>query len=141
MTARRWLPAAAVAVFAAWLTWMNRGERVAVDVGLVTFYRAPLTVVLFVAFVAGMLSMLALSYRHDLRLREELRARGLLDAPAAPRTPEPARPEPADAGGAPGEAVAAEDDDRTWGAPGSWEAPRDDERTEIHPPYGRDPAR
>ncbi|HEX5869311.1 MAG TPA: hypothetical protein VFY65_02785, partial [Longimicrobium sp.] len=84
MTAPRWLPAAAVTVFAAALAWFNRGERVVLDVGVTTFYRAPLTVVLFLAFLAGMLSMLALSLRQDRRLRDELRARGILDLPARP---------------------------------------------------------
>lgn len=83
MTVPRWLPVAAVTVLAAGVAWLNRGERVAVDLGIATFYRAPLTVVLFAAFLAGMLSMLALSLRQDLRLRDELRRRGLLDAPAA----------------------------------------------------------
>lgn len=87
MTGSRWLPAAAITLAAAWFAWLNRGERTAVDVGIATFYRAPLTVVLFLAFLAGMLSMLALSLRQDRRLRAELRARGLLDAPppAEPR--------------------------------------------------------
>ncbi|HEX2079819.1 MAG TPA: hypothetical protein VHG08_19035 [Longimicrobium sp.] len=81
MTGARWLPIAAVTLFAACFAWLNRGERIAVDVGFATFYRVPLTVVLFLAFLAGMLSMLLLSLRQDVRMREELRARGLLDAP------------------------------------------------------------
>lgn len=79
----RWLPAAAVTLLAAVLAWLNRGERVALDLGVATFYRAPLTVVLFLAFLAGMLSMLWLSLRHDRRVRDELRRHGLLQ-PAAP---------------------------------------------------------
>jgi uncharacterized integral membrane protein len=93
MTAPRWLPAAAVTVFAAALAWFNRGERVALDVGITTFYRAPLTVVLFLAFLAGMLSMLLLSLRQDRLLRDELRARGILDLPARPAAPAAAQPE------------------------------------------------
>jgi hypothetical protein len=89
----RWLPVIGIALVGGLLTWLNRGERVVLHAGITTFYRAPLTVVLFVAFVAGMLTMMALSLRHDLRIREELRARGLLDdvlppaggASAAPR--------------------------------------------------------
>ena len=87
MRGPRWLPAAAITVFAAGLAWLNRGERVALDVGIATFYRAPLTVVLFLAFLAGMLSMLLLSLRQDMRTREELRARGILDIPARPAAP------------------------------------------------------
>ena len=85
MNLHRWLPALAVTLVAAAFTWLNRGERAVVDLGVARFYRAPLTLVVFVAFVAGMLSMLLLSLRHDRRVRDELRARGLLD-------PEPAGP-------------------------------------------------
>ena len=84
MTIPRWLPPAGIALAAALLTWLNRGERAVVHLGIATFYRAPLTLVLFLAFVAGMLSMLALSLRHDLRMRQELRARGLLGDPSVP---------------------------------------------------------
>lgn len=78
MTIPRWLPPAGIGLAAGLLTWLNRGERAVVHLGIATFYRAPLTVVLFLAFLAGMLAMLALSLRHDLRMRQELRARGLL---------------------------------------------------------------
>lgn len=78
MTIPRWLPPAGIALAAGLFTWMNRGERTIVHLGIATFYGAPLTVVLFLAFLAGMLAMLALSLRHDLRMRQELRARGLL---------------------------------------------------------------
>lgn len=85
MNLRRWLPALTVTLVAAAFTWLNRGEAAVVDLGVARFYRAPLTLVVFVAFVAGMLSMLLLSLRHDRRLRAELRARGLLDpAPSGP---------------------------------------------------------
>ncbi|WP_420127807.1 hypothetical protein [Longimicrobium sp.] len=84
MTAPRWLPAAAAAVFAAALAWLNRGERVAIDVGVVTFYRAPLAVVLLLVFLAGMGAMLMLSLRHDRRVRELLRSHGLLQPEAPP---------------------------------------------------------
>jgi hypothetical protein len=78
VTIPRWLPPAGIALAAGLFTWLNRGERAIVHLGIATFYGAPLTVVLFLAFLAGMLAMLALSLRHDLRMREELRARGLL---------------------------------------------------------------
>lgn len=89
MSAGRWLPLAAVTLLAGGFAWLNRGERVAVDVGVATVYRAPFTVVFFLAFLAGMLAMLALGLRHDLRLRRELRARGLLDAPRPTPAPRP----------------------------------------------------
>lgn len=94
--ATRWLPLAGVALAAALFTAWNRGERVVVDLGLATFYRAPLTVVVAVAFVAGMLAMLLLGLRHDLRVRRELAARRAAPhfsshpAPAS-RPAEPAR--------------------------------------------------
>jgi uncharacterized integral membrane protein len=89
VSARRWLPAAGVTLLAAGFAWLNRGERVPVDLGLFRVYRAPLTVVAFLAFLAGMLSMMVLSLRHDRRVREELRRRGLLEVPPPA---EPARP-------------------------------------------------
>lgn len=108
MTGPRWLVPAGVALFAAWLTWLNRGERIAVDVGVATFYRAPLTVVLFLAFLAGMLSMLLLGLRQDLRMRQELRARGLIDTAPEP-SPAPGFPRPHAASAEPESAA----DDRT----------------------------
>jgi uncharacterized integral membrane protein len=89
VSVRRWLPALGVTLVASLFTWWNRGERVAVNLGLFELYRAPLTAVVFLAFLAGMLSMLLLSLRHDRRVREELRARGLLP-PAAVRAAAPA---------------------------------------------------
>lgn len=126
MTAPRWLPAAAVTFFAAALAWFNRGERVALDVGIATFYRAPLTVVLFLAFLAGMLSMLLLSLRQDRRLRDELRARGILDLPTRP-------------------AVAAAPAEPGWQRPQEAPvrpdpAPQTDDRTDIYVRYDEDPA-
>lgn len=124
MTAPRWLPAAGAAVFAAALAWLNRGERVAVDVGVVTFYRAPLALVLLLVFLAGMMAMLLLSLRHDRRVRDELRRHGLLEPV------EPARPAAASA----------------WGVsrepPPAHEPPpaRDPDRTIAYPRYDEDPA-
>jgi uncharacterized integral membrane protein len=95
VNAARWLPIAAVTLLAAAFSWFNRGERVVVDLGVATFYRAPFTLVVFLAFLAGMLSMLFLGLRHDLRVRRELQARGLLDgapAPAVPVSAEPSAP-------------------------------------------------
>jgi uncharacterized integral membrane protein len=115
---RRWMPALGITLLAACFTWLNRGERVAVDVGLFRFYRAPLTMVAFLAFLAGMLSMLLLSLRHDRRVREELRARGLLE-PAPPRPAAPAA--------------------SAWGVARDPAAPREEDRT-MYPRYDEDPA-
>jgi hypothetical protein len=118
---RRWLPALGITLAAAAFTWLNRGERVAVDVGLFRFYRAPLTLLVFLVFLAGMLSMLLLSLRHDRRVREELRARGLLEP--APRPAAPA----ASAWGVAREPVPPRQDERTAAYP------RGDERTVGYP--------
>ena len=136
MNVRRWLPAAAVMLAAAAFAWLNRGERVAVDLGLLRFYRAPLAIVAFAAFLAGMLAMLAVSLRHDRRVREELRSRGLLEAvpagpPAAVGGAWPVHRDPASPSR--GE-VGPDDDDRTIACP------RDDERTAAYPRYDGDPA-
>lgn len=129
----RWLPIAGVTLLASLFAWLNRGERVAVDLGILRFYRAPLTVVAFLAFLAGMLSMLLLSLRHDRRLREELRARGVL---------EPVRPEPARAPAASAWGVAREPDDRTVASsrPHDVSAREEEERTIAYPSYDEEPS-
>lgn len=124
MTAPRWLPAVGVAVFAAALAWLNRGERVVLDVGVVTFYRAPLALVLLLVFLAGMLAMLLLSLRHDRRVRDELRRHGLLQ-PA-----EPAHPVAASAWGVSREPAPAQQPPSA----------RDEDRTIAYPRYDEDPA-
>ena len=152
MTVPRWLPAAAITVFAAGITWLNRGERVALDIGITTFYRAPLTMVLFLAFLAGMLSMLWLSLRQDLRTREELRARGLLDVPARPDTPQateserpaqmPARPEP-DTAWTEEETAVRQGPSPEWRRQQETAVhpePLAEDRTVIYPRYDEDPA-
>ncbi len=129
---RRWLPALGITLLAAAFTWLNRGERVAVDAGLFQFYRAPLTLVVFLSFLAGMLSMLLLSLRHDRRVREELRARGLLE-PAPPRPSAPA----ASAWGVAREPASPRPDERAAAYPREEERAvahsREDERTVSYP--------
>jgi hypothetical protein len=113
--AARWAPVLGVSAVAAGFSWLNRGERVVIDLGVTTVYRAPLTLVVFVAFLFGMVSMLLLSLRHDLRVRRELERRGIEPsrgpAPWTPPAARRARPA-AEAGGAtlpgPGPAAAAE---------------------------------
>jgi uncharacterized integral membrane protein len=144
VSAPRWLPAAGVVLAAALFAWLNRGERIVVNLGLFRLYRAPLTVVVFLAFLAGMLAMLALSLRHDRRVREELRRRGLLDIPPPV---EPARPvsawgvarEPARADGArpwTASAPSHADDAPTLAQAADGHAasdPREEDRTVVHP--------
>lgn len=123
----RWLPAAAVTVLAAALAWFNRGERVAVDLGIFTFYRAPLAVVLLLVFLAGMLAMLGLSLRHDRRVRDELRRHGLLQ----PALPAP-RPAASAWGVVPESAPGREDEPRTLAYLDSADAPEHGDRTAAY---------
>ena len=132
MSARRWLPAAGVTLLAAGFAWLNRGERVPVELGLFRVYRAPLTVVTFLAFLAGMLSMMLLSLRHDRRVREELRRRGLLEIPPPA---EPARPAASAWGVAREPAPRRDDADRTVAFAGD-----PDDRTVAFSREGADPA-
>jgi hypothetical protein len=134
MTAPRWLPAAAAAFFATTLAWLNRGERVAIDVGFTTFYRAPLAIVLLGVFLAGMLAMLLLSLRHDRMVRDELRRHGLLQ-------PEEPAVRAASAWGVAREPAPARDEaaDRTIAYPRYDEEPAPD-RTVAYPRYDEDPA-
>ena len=83
----RWLPVVGVSVLAAGFAWLNRWETVRVHLGIARFERAPLSMVFFAAFLFGMVSMLLLGLRQDLRLRRLLRERGLLDEPVRPTAP------------------------------------------------------
>ncbi|HSR42798.1 MAG TPA: lipopolysaccharide assembly protein LapA domain-containing protein [Longimicrobiales bacterium] len=74
----RWLPALGIGVvlvmsmgFAA----LNAGQRVTLRLGVVTFYRVPLTVAIFGALVLGMVVMLVAGVWSDLRVRRILRER------------------------------------------------------------------
>jgi hypothetical protein len=140
VSARRWLPAAGVTLVAAGFSWLNRGERVPLDLGLFRVYRAPLTIVTFLAFLAGMLSMLLLGLRHDRRVRDELRRRGLLEVPPTA----PARPVASAWGVAREPADPREDDGRTAARAGDDDRTivhaREDDRTVAYPRYDEDPA-
>lgn len=58
-------------LFTAW----NGTERVTLDLGFATFYRVPLTWVVFGGLTVGMLIMLAAGLHADLRVRKILRDR------------------------------------------------------------------
>lgn len=70
-----WLPIGGAVIAAAVLGYLNRGEAVIVNLGLVVLYRAPLSVVLFATFLFGMVAMMLLSLPFDLALRRRLRER------------------------------------------------------------------
>ena len=95
--AARWLPLVGFALLAGAFAILNREETVSLRLGIVTLHQMPLTLTVFGSFVLGMVAMLVAGLRHDLQLRRELQARGLLDAPAD-RAPAPdPRPDPAPA--------------------------------------------
>jgi uncharacterized integral membrane protein len=79
VSATRWLIAIGVASLAAGFATLNRGETVIVNLGVARFHQVPLATAFFLAFMAGMVSMFLLGLRHDLRLRRQMRERGLLD--------------------------------------------------------------
>lgn len=62
---------ASVLFFARW----NGAERMTLDLGLWTFYRVPMTWVVFASFLLGMFVMLMAGLHTDLRVRRFLRSR------------------------------------------------------------------
>lgn len=78
----RWAGLAAIGAFAALFASFNSGERVALNLGFAVMYRVPLVLLIFVAFLAGMITMFLLGLRHDLRVRRALREAGF-GAPTA----------------------------------------------------------
>lgn len=64
-----------VAGLAAAFATANRRQLVTVDLGLWTFYRVPLTWILFAGIVLGMAAMLLAGLHADLRVRRILRER------------------------------------------------------------------
>lgn len=83
MSAPRWLPPVGAALLAAWFAYLNLGETARLHLGLFTWDRAPLAPLLLTAFVLGMGAMYLLGLRHDRRVRDVLRERGLLEPPSA----------------------------------------------------------
>lgn len=79
----RWGALAAIGVLAALFASFNGGERVVVHLGFTQLYRVPLVLLIFVAFLAGMITMFLLGLRHDLRVRHALREAGFGDPGAA----------------------------------------------------------
>lgn len=88
MRAAAWLPSVLVAVLAAAFAFANRGEAAAVHLFGATFYRVPVTWLVLGSFLLGMITMFALSLRHDLRVRRLLHERRFADAAVEPH-PEP----------------------------------------------------
>lgn len=100
-----WLCVVAGAVAAGLFAFLNRFERVSVNLGLTRLDALPLSLFFFAAFLLGMAVLLLLSLPHDRRTRDLLRAHGLLDAPAPSDPPrrEDAPPPPSSARVSPGD--------------------------------------
>lgn len=81
----RWLALTGVAAFVGlviWFTVHNGDQRITLDLGLVQFYRFPVTMVAFAALLVGMLVMLLAGLHTDLRVRKILRDRLIEEARA-----------------------------------------------------------
>lgn len=79
----------ALALFAAAFAWLNGDVSVGVNLGLVRFDAVPLPIVVFTAFLLGMLTLFLASLKADLRMQRMLRryreALGSGSVAAAPR--------------------------------------------------------
>lgn len=74
----RWVGAVgvlAVLVFAMMFAALNGHQRVTLDLGILTLYRVPVTVVAFGGLFTGMVIMLVTGIHSDLRVRRILRER------------------------------------------------------------------
>lgn len=75
MTRGGWFGVAALALLSAVFAYANRGETAAVHLGIATFYRAPVALLVLGSFLLGMVAMLLLGLRHDLQVRRMLQER------------------------------------------------------------------
>jgi len=55
------------------LAWLNGGQRVTLRLGIATFYRVPLIVVIFGSLIVGMTIVMVAGIRGDVRVRRILR--------------------------------------------------------------------
>lgn len=90
----RWASLALVAVAAAVFASFNAGERVALNLGFTFLYQVPLVSLIFIAFLAGMVTMFLLGLRHDLRVRRALREAGFGEPVGSEPEPPPVWEEP-----------------------------------------------
>ena len=85
----RWAGLALIAVVSALFASFNTGERVALNLGFTILYQIPLVTLIFVAFLAGMVTMFLLGLSHDLRIRRALREAGFGEPIASHEEPPP----------------------------------------------------
>ena len=89
----RWVGLAVIVLLAGIFGFLNSGERVAVHLGAFVLYQVPLVVLVFFAFLVGMLTMFLVGLRHDMKVRQALRERRAepalrrAQAPYAPPVP------------------------------------------------------
>lgn len=90
----RLLVGGGLALFAAGFAWLNGAIRVPVNLGIVRFSSVPLPILVFVAFLLGMLTLFLASLKAEMRTARMLRRyREALGREA----PTPASERPADA--------------------------------------------
>ncbi|HEU4561879.1 MAG TPA: hypothetical protein VFS20_28900 [Longimicrobium sp.] len=92
MTRRGWILLIAAAILVAAIAYQNRMERVALAIGPLRLFGIPVVVIACAAFLLGMTAMYLVSLPTDRRIRELLRAHGLLDAPLDAPAPRSGRP-------------------------------------------------
>ncbi len=70
----RWVGLLLLALAAGLFAYLNAGERVSLHLGVAVIYRVPFALVVFTAFLLGMIVMFVAGLRHDARVRRALRA-------------------------------------------------------------------
>ncbi|HEX2188214.1 MAG TPA: LapA family protein, partial [Longimicrobiaceae bacterium] len=70
-----WFGIAALALLAAGFAHLNRAETAALHLGVLSFVRVPVAILVLGAFLLGMVAMFLLGLRQDLRVRRMLRER------------------------------------------------------------------
>ena len=71
----RWVALGVITLLAALFGYFNSGESVAIHLGFVVLYQIPLVILIFLAFLLGMLTMFLAGLRHDMKVRQLLRER------------------------------------------------------------------
>ena len=91
----RWVVLGLITLLAGLFGYFNSGESIALHMGLFVLYQVPLVILIFVAFLLGMLTMFLAGLRHDMKIRQLLRERRFEMPPPPPFPPyPPPDPEP-----------------------------------------------
>ena len=89
----RWVVLGVITLLAALFGYFNAGESIALHLGFFVLYQVPLVVLIFIAFLLGMLAMFLVGLRHDMKVRQLLRERRF-EVPPPPPLPRYTPPEP-----------------------------------------------